>query len=160
MHPVRKRQRKLNYDYSQDNLYFVTGNVKDFECCLGNVKNGILHLNEQGKIVENQINWLEENYKYVVIHASVVMPNHFHFVLEINSKLVNADVKIKSLSQLVGAFKTTSSKWIHLNGNKNFTWHRSFYDHIIREDKSYHNICNYIEDNPAKWEKDTFFVKI
>ncbi|RKY35910.1 MAG: hypothetical protein DRP78_04940 [Candidatus Omnitrophota bacterium] len=48
--------------------------------------------------------------------------------------------KIKSLSSLIGAFKTTSSKLIHKNGMFDFTWQRSFYDHIIRNDRSLNNI--------------------
>ena len=31
----RKRNRKLNYDYSRDNLYFVTICVQDRRCCFG-----------------------------------------------------------------------------------------------------------------------------
>lgn len=152
----RKRNRKLGYDYSQNNLYFITGNVKNFECCLGKIENKKMILNDFGIIVNNQIEWLEENYKYVVLHATVVMPNHFHFVLEINSHLVDSGIKIKSVSQLVGAFKTTSSKEIHILGFKYFAWHRSFHDHIIRDDLSYQRICDYIEANPEKWKEDTF----
>ena len=152
----RKRNRKLGYDYSQNNLYFITGNVKNFECCLGSVANKKMNLNKFGIVVQNQINWLAEHYKYVVLHATIVMPNHFHFVLEIDSHLVDSSTKIKSVSQLVGAFKTTSSKEIHRLGLENFEWHRSFHDHIIRDDIAYHRICNYIATNPEKWQADTF----
>lgn len=30
-------------------------------------------------------------------------------------------------------------------------WQRDYYDHIIRNDPSYHRISKYIIDNPAKW---------
>ncbi|HCC23861.1 TPA: hypothetical protein DF272_06835, partial [Candidatus Falkowbacteria bacterium] len=62
--------------------------------------------------------------------------------------------KIKSLSELVGAFKTTSSKSIHQMGLENFRWHRSFYDHIIRDEESLGNIRQYIRNNPIKWALD------
>jgi hypothetical protein len=65
-------------------------------------------------------------------------------------------MKIKSLSELMGAYKTTASKQIHLAGDSEFAWHRSFYDHIIRDARGYHNISAYIENNPAKWEADRF----
>ena len=39
--------------------------------------------------------------------------------------------KIKSLSSLIGAFKTTSSKQIHFYKGLSFSWQRSFYDVII-----------------------------
>ncbi len=63
-----------------------------------------------------------------------------------------ACIKIKSLSELVGAFKTISSKEIHQSGFKDFRWQRSFYDHIIRNEKSLYKIRQYIQQNPLRWE--------
>jgi REP element-mobilizing transposase RayT len=94
------------------------------------------------------------------------MPNHIHAIIEIDSKLLNTVqnlyepekiVKIKSLSQIMGAFKTTSSKLIHEAGRFDFAWHRSFHDHIIKDEKSYLNILNYLENNPNSWNKDKFY---
>ena len=66
--------------------------------------------------------------------------------------------KIKSLSELTGAHKTTSSKYIHLVGLTEFRWQRSFHDHIIRNHESYQNIVNYIETNPERWVNDKFYL--
>ena len=100
------------------------------------------------------------------------MPNHLHIIVEINrNKLLagtdrelfvfrDEEMKIKSLSSLIGAFKTTSSKLIHQGGFVDFAWQRSFYDHIIRNESSYQNISSYIDSNPEKWTADTFFEKI
>ena len=68
-----------------------------------------------------------EQYPYVVLHAFVVMPNHIHGIIEINRNIVGTgrdlslntpdpslQPKIKSLSELMGAYKTTVSKQIHL----------------------------------------------
>jgi REP element-mobilizing transposase RayT len=41
--------------------------------------------------------------------------------------------------------------------NPNFGWQSRFYDHIIRNSKSFENIQNYIEQNPSKWKEDTFY---
>jgi REP element-mobilizing transposase RayT len=175
----RKRNRMLGYDYSQNNLYFVTICVQDKICCFGAVGTGRdlsvpidnsdninnsnhsirkMYLNEFGKIAHKQWEWLANQYSYVVLHSFIVMPNHVHGVIEINSDLVtDISIKIKSLSELIGAYKTTTSKQIHHIGNDNFAWQRSFHDHIIRDDAGYERICNYIETNPEKWEKDTFF---
>jgi|SRR6185437_3972496 len=65
--------------------------------------------------------------------------------------------KIKPLSELMGAYKTTVSKQIHLAGYAGFIWQRSFHDHIIRDEKSYENIANYIIDNPKTWDQDKFY---
>lgn len=162
------------FDYSSNNLYFVTSCVQDRICCFGNVvgtgrdlsvrdidnqdddKSAKMVLNEFGKIVHNQLEWLEKQYPYVVLHHYIVMPNHIHAIIEIDSMNTNS-LKIKSLSELMGAFKTTSSKLIHLAGYPDFKWQRSFHDHIIKDEKSYLNISNYIETNPERWEKDKFY---
>lgn len=170
----RKRNRMLGYDYSQNNLYFVTICVQDRKCCFGNVNtvgtgrdlsvhesmNPYMELNECGSIAQKQWNWLGNQYGYVVLHSFIIMPNHVHAILEIDSNLISdCEIKIKSLSELIGAYKTTSSKQIHLAGFTGFTWQRSFHDHIIRNGGSYERISNYIETNPEKWNTDVFFEK-
>src|SRR5690606_8049732 len=128
------------------------------------VRNQIMKLNEYGLIVKEKLQWLEAHYPYIILHNFVVMPNHVHAIVEINGRAgrdscraVLTEIKIKSLSSLIGAFKTTSSKMIHNAGFLDFAWHRSFHDHIIRTESSYLNITNYIDDNPNKWHTDTFF---
>jgi REP element-mobilizing transposase RayT len=119
-----------------------------------------MNLNEYGQIANNQMVWLQEQYPYVVIHCFVIMPNHVHVLLEIDKSLVSdKDIKIKSVSELIGAYKTTTSKCIHLKGLLSFAWQRSFHDHIIRNAISYERIFNYIESNPLRWHIDTFYMK-
>lgn len=88
----------------------------------------------------------------------MVMPNHIHLILEIDSKKVDSsEIKIKSVSELMGAFKTISSKYIKQAGLIDFSWHRSFHDHIIRNFISFVRISKYIDLNPQKWYHDKFF---
>lgn len=175
----RKANRLKGYDYSKDNLYFVTNCVKNNLCCLGEIipvgtgRDLSVHdlslrdlsvrveLNQYGLIVEERINWLMDQYSYVDIHNYVVMPNHFHLIVEIDSqKVKELEIKVKSLSSLMGALKTTSSNQIHKAGFEDFAWHRSFHDSIIRSDRAYHNIFNYINENPQKWFDDEFFERV
>jgi hypothetical protein len=65
--------------------------------------------------------------------------------------------KIKPLSELIGAYKTTVSKQIHLTGFIEFKWQRSFYEHIIRDEESLVKISDYIFNNPENWEQDKLF---
>ena len=65
----RKRNRMLGYDYSQNNLYFVTICVQDRKCCFGNVNtvgtdrdlsvhesmNPYMELNECGSIAQKTV---------------------------------------------------------------------------------------------------------
>ena len=34
-------------------------------------------------------------------------------------------------------------------------WQKGFYDHVIRNQNDYDEICEYIENNPAKWATKT-----
>ena len=36
-------------------------------------------------------------------------------------------------------------------------WQRNYYEHIIRNEKSYNTISNYIINNPAQWQADKFY---
>jgi REP element-mobilizing transposase RayT len=36
-------------------------------------------------------------------------------------------------------------------------WQQNFYEHIIRNEKSYLEIYEYIEKNVLKWEEDKFY---
>ncbi len=38
-------------------------------------------------------------------------------------------------------------------------WQRNYCENIIRNEKSYHRISNYIINNPGKWDVDKFFMK-
>ena len=174
----RKPNRLRNYNYSSDNLYFVTSCVQNRICCFGEIGVGTgrdlskkqMILNEYGKSAEKQWFWLGEKYPYVVLHSFVVMPNHIHGIIEINRSHIDVvgtgrDLslpiplpKIKSLSEIIGAYKTTVSKQIHLCDFTCFSWQRSFYEHIIRNGKSFATISNYITNNPGNWELDRFYI--
>jgi REP element-mobilizing transposase RayT len=41
--------------------------------------------------------------------------------------------------------------------DKNFGWHPRFHDHIIRNEKSFQIISDYIVNNPAKWGSDRYY---
>ena len=36
-------------------------------------------------------------------------------------------------------------------------WQRNYYEHIIKNEKSYHTISNYVITNPQNWNDDKFF---
>ena len=64
----------------------------------------------------------------------------------------------KNLASIIRGFKigvTTNARIIH----SNFTWQPRFYDHIIRDEKSFKTIQTYINENPIKWVGDKFYNK-
>lgn len=79
----RRSIRLHGYDYSIPDYYFITICAQDKKCIFGRVCNGEMALNEFGKIVCNSWEWLAEQYEYIKLHEYVVMPNHFHGIIEI-----------------------------------------------------------------------------
>ena len=154
MLPDRKLNRLKLFDYRNEATYFVTICTDEREMVFGEIINGEMHSNEFGKIADEQFKWLANQYPYIFLHAWIVMPNHVHVLLEIERNLEGH--KTLSLSQLIGAYKTLSSRTIRLAGSPDFAWQRSFHDHIIRDQKGFGNILEYIQNNPANWEKDVF----
>ena len=61
-----------------------------------------------------------------------------------------------ALSEIIRGFKTYSSRGIneirHSPGT--IVWQRSFYKHIIRNEKDQREIGEYVIYNPTKWESD------
>jgi putative transposase len=158
----RKGNRLKGFDYSRDNEYFITICVQDHDECFGVISDGKMELNEFGKIANNQFDWLQNQYPYVTIPVWIIMPDHVHAIIEINrgtgrsrpspdartGRDLSLTAKIKPLPELIGAYKTTTSKKLHQSGFIDFRWQRSYHDHIIRNLTEYNRIINYIQNNP------------
>ncbi len=79
----RKNMRLRGYDYSCAGLYFITICVKNRACLFGQIQNKKMQLNEAGRMVETEWIKLSERFKNIRFHEYIVMPNHFHAILEI-----------------------------------------------------------------------------
>jgi REP element-mobilizing transposase RayT len=70
---------------------------------------------------------------------------------------------LRSPTQTVGAivrgYKSSVTRQLGLMGFDEKLWQRNYFEHIIRNEQSYHTISEYIINNPAKWTNDTFFKK-
>ena len=80
----RRSIRLKGYDYSADGLYFITICTKDRNHYFGRVIDGKMVLNERGQIVKNEwLNTINVRKDEVILHEYIVMPNHFHAIIEI-----------------------------------------------------------------------------
>ena len=59
------------------------------------------------------------------------------------------------LSRTLGGLKSAVSKQAHLS-DSTFRWQPNFHDHIIRNQREYDLIANYIDNNVLNWNKDKF----
>ena len=145
--PQRKKIRLNNYDYSKENMYFITICVKDRLELLGKInEHNNIKLSKKGNIVKQEIYRLEKIYKNIIIDEYIVMPNHLHILLSINYK------NGITISKIIKHLKTNISREI-----KYSIWQKSFYEHIIRNEKEYLKIKEYIKNNVINWPKDKYF---
>ena len=138
-----------SFDYRSEGAYFITLCTLRREPCLssillsppteGNVQKAQVILLPYGEIAERYLLSMPGIAQYVI------MPNHIHAILFLNSAE-------HSLPQLVRSYKTMVTKAV---GKPLFQ--RSFFDHVIRGEKDFHSIQHYIDHNPSQWAEDRYF---
>ena len=110
-------------------------------------------------IVNDEILALENRYKNIKIDKYIIIPNHIHAIIVIENKTAGAS-PYPTLSDIICNFKSLSTHKIHKNSESDIKiWQTSFHDHIIRGEKDYLKIWNYIDTNPQKWEEDCFYIE-
>ncbi len=62
----------------------------------------------------------------------------------------------KNLASIIRGFKSSVKKYATIN-KIDFVWQPRYHDHIIRNDKSFQRISEYIINNPLNWKEDRFF---
>lgn len=154
----RTRLRFDKYDYAQNGFYFVTISTHNRVNCLGEIRDGVMVLNDRGCVVQRVWYELPGHYPNCCVDEHVIMPNHVHGIIEINNNNVGEGFKpspTHGLSEIIRAFKTFSSRRINETaGSKIFQWQRGFYDHIIRNEQDLNRVREYIQNNPMQWEMD------
>ena len=159
--PKRKKLRLCGYDYSQNGAYFVTICTKDKAHILGElVGQGLCscRLSPIGEIVEREINNISTRFDPVQVDKYVIMPNHIHVLLTINTQRQEQS-PCPTTGDIICALKSLSTKAAnaqdHISGRK--IWQSRYYDHIVRNEEDYLKIWQYIDENPLKWEADCFY---
>lgn len=177
----RQSKRLQGYDYSSPGYYFVTIVSHNRLPIFGEIIQDQIQLSYIGKIVVDC--WLEipKHFQSVTLDEYVVMPNHFHSIVNIiehqnvgarheassfrrQASLYSTNDQNpkpkgsppKSLSAIIGSFKSEATKRIHKAGlikDQNI-WQRNYYEHVIQDDEDYQRIVEYIRFNPINWEAD------
>ena len=193
----RKQMRLEGYDYSQPGMYFINPVTEDRVEWFGAVRNpvsavgvdpcvdphtdpgrAVMVLNAYGKIVETFWKKLPEKFPGIKLDEFVTMPNHFHGIIEIVSRVKGvkrgsthgstptsgAKVEFKGIPDFIQWFKTMTTNAFYkeyANGHRfgksgriGKLWQRDYYEHIVRGKGDLERIRKYIRDNPTKWERD------
>jgi len=172
--PNRQSIRLKGYDYSQPGFYFITICTKNRAHAFGKINSGAMFLNEFGRVARDEWGNIDDRYPGTRTDAFIVMPNHIHGIIQIKTQPVGAihelhlrddrminDPKNRRkmlIPLIVGRYKMLVAKEINKTRKSPSVplWHRNYYEHIIRNEKSLHNIREYIKHNPIKWEQDRF----
>lgn len=165
----RKYIRLNNFDYSSDGMYFVTICTYDKQQIFGHIYRrgdpcGLpqIEYSTLGQIAIKRLEQFDID-NYMELDKSIDMPNHIHMIITIYSQ--NADSHKGchyTVSEVVGRYKSlVAHDWLNICKEKNEkmgkVWQRSFYDHIIRNEREYLKIWEYIDSNTAKWVDDEYY---
>lgn len=156
----RKQHRLVGYDYSAAGAYFVTVCTKDHKCLFWEgvgasiARPTSVRLSEYGKIVSQAIQDIPAHYPWVCVDHYTVMPNHIHILLQIQTDLDGRPMVAPTVSRVVQQMKGVVTKRIGRS-----VWQKLFHDHVIRNERDYQRIWQYIDGNPYRWKEDCFFVQ-
>ena len=176
--------RLQSWDYAWDGAYFITICTKDKTHYFGAIANGKMQLSHLGILADVLWYEIKHHAHNLELGEFVVMPNHIHGILILNNNdndgncrdracpvstptiNTSADRNIgqqrfpnqgkNTISSIIGGYKSAVTKHAHRLGYK-FAWQSRFYDHIIRNEKSYNYIVEYIKRNPRTWQEDKFY---
>ncbi|MEO7047232.1 MAG: hypothetical protein ABI091_18155 [Ferruginibacter sp.] len=175
----RKSIRLKGYEYSQAGLYFITICCQDRIWRFGEI---LTDENSQPKMILNDAGiiandcWLEipQHFPNAKLHEHIVMPNHVHGIIELSGDVLRAQnieplpntpqhkfqkIIPGSIGSIIRGYKIGITLGVKNIFPDEKIWQRNFYEHIIRNEKAYQTISNYIVNNPAKWYEDKFYKK-
>lgn len=153
---IRKRNRLKGYDYSSNASYFLTvcsDKRKEIFSQIvfdNTVGANIVRLSKIGQKIENCILKIEEIYPCVFVDNYIIMPNHIHLILTIDTN--RRPMVAPTVATVIKQFKGAASKEAGTS-----IWQKGYYDHIIRNENDFNETMKYITFNAQKWDEDKYF---
>jgi putative transposase len=159
--------RLAGCDYSRMGPYFVTICSHEKKCIFASAVGDVVALTQVGLAVRETWLGLHDRFPTLSIDEFIIMPNHLHGLLAFvgagftppgvgtNPMSASKEVRKPSLSEVVCAFKSLSTRTARLNGYRGKLWQRGFYEHIVRDSEDMGNVQRYIVENPSRWASGT-----
>ena len=139
-------------------------------------------LNDAGKSADDCWQEIPNHFPNAILHEYVIMPNHVHGIVQLvganqyspdddlpNSPKNDDDTirakgfsplrmsPSKTIGSIVRGYKIGVTKWMRQNTDVYDVWQRNYYEHIIRNERSFQHIAEYIVNNPNRWNEDKFY---
>jgi putative transposase len=171
--------RLKDWNYSNPGIYFITICTLNHGKFFGKISNNKIILSEVGNIAKQCLEEIPSHFKYTKLLNYVVMPNHVHFLLNVetpdltslqNNKIIDENILLKSPSEIfqflnkkskqtipkvVQQYKSSVKRKINKQ-EKFFAWQSRYHDTIVKNQKDLIIIKKYIKNNLINWEKDKF----
>lgn len=178
--PNRQSHHLRWFDTNSAQSYFVTICTHDRLHFFGRIRNEQIYLNEIGRLFRSIWISLPDRFPCIQLSDFVFMPNHFHGVITIykhiniqnmperfhaskqeiikaqHPQLKNTDNPPR-IGEVIRIFKAASTRRIHIIGEQNFAWQENYWEEVIRNKERFCVLCNYIHNNPRRWEEDKFY---
>ncbi len=148
--PKRKKNRLECYDYSSCGTYFLTICTLERRNYFWSEDNKNVYnpedvkLSACGKIAEEAINNIPAIYPAMRVDKYVIMPDHIHLMLMVCADEDGRPMTAPTMSRVVNQLKGYVTRRIG-----HTIWQKSFFDHVIRNQKDYEEHINYIYQNPT-----------
>jgi REP element-mobilizing transposase RayT len=88
----RRSIRLRGYDYTREGAYYFTICCHQKRCLLGEIQDGVMHLNLVGTTVKAVWDSLPRHFPLIELDAFVVMPNHVHAIILITDSADNCNL--------------------------------------------------------------------
>jgi len=140
---TRRSLRLSTRNYASTGAYFVTICADEDE--------PVFEIPELRTILLETWHALPKRFPGVKLDEFVVMPDHIHFILWLNSVVKHAP----TLGSVVGAYKSlTTVAWLrHIKASgmdcPGLLWHDNYYERVVRSDEL-ESTRQYIRNNPTK----------
>ncbi|MDG6400977.1 transposase [Pseudomonas quasicaspiana] len=129
----QSRQLRVGRYSESGRIYLITSNTRDRQPIFGDLR--------IGRLVARQFMEAERD-DLVQSLAWVVMPDHFHWLLELKSG---------SLSQAVGRTKSLTCAAVNAaQGRTGSIWQQGFHDRAVRRDEDLKALARYVVMNPVR----------
>lgn len=185
------------HDYNSG-IYFITICSKDKRHIFGSISDGKMKFSAIGNIINECLMAISNHHKDVELWNYVVMPNHIHMVLCVDSQRPSVGTRYiasaqanqtegqkmgclrpprhgepcedlhhnSSLAVVVGTFKAAVTRLMRTrciaslqeHERTQSVWQSRYHEHIIRNQRAFEKIMNYIDTNIEKWDQDCFYT--